>query len=93
MSNNQHWDPENWFFTVCDDHGVESQCEVLFTFEDTESKNNYIVYTDHTTDEEGHVRVYANQLDPECMDSNLLPITDDRIWDVIENILNQFRED
>ena len=39
-------------FKVMNDEGKEVECEVLFTFESDETKKNYIVYTDNTTDEE-----------------------------------------
>ena len=31
-------------FTVMDENGKEVSCEVLFTFDSEETKNNYIVY-------------------------------------------------
>ena len=46
-------------FTVTDDAGKEVECEVLFTFESDETKKNYMVYTDNTTDEQGNTKVYA----------------------------------
>ena len=47
-------------FKVMNDEGKEVECEVLFTFESEETKKNYIVYTDNTTDEEGNTKVYAS---------------------------------
>ena len=44
-------------FTVMNDKGEEVTCEVLFTFESEETKKNYIVYTDNTTDDDGNVKV------------------------------------
>ena len=46
---------ETMTFKVINDEGKEVECEVLFTFESDETKKNYIVYTDNTTDEEGNV--------------------------------------
>ena len=48
---------ERLTFKVIDENGKEIECEALFTFESEETKKNYIVYTDNTTDEEGNIRV------------------------------------
>ena len=50
-------------FTVMDENGKEVSCEVLFTFDSEETKNNYIVYTDNTTDDEGNVHSETNSID------------------------------
>ena len=47
-------DKENKF-KVIDKDGKEIEFEVLFTFESDETKKNYMVYTDNSTDEEGNV--------------------------------------
>ena len=45
-------DKENKF-KVIDKDGKEIEFEVLFNFESDETKKNYMVYTDNSTDEEG----------------------------------------
>lgn len=47
---------EKMTFKALNKDGVEVECEVLFTFESDETKKNYMVYTDNTTDENGNVR-------------------------------------
>ena len=44
---------EKMTFKVTDENGKEVEFEVLFTFESDETKKNYMVYTDNTTDEAG----------------------------------------
>ena len=44
-------------FTIIDDKGVERSYDVLFTFDNDETKKSYIVYTDNTTDSTGNVEV------------------------------------
>ena len=61
-------------FKVINDEGKEVECEVLFTFESEETKKNYIVYTDNTTDEEGNTKVYASIYNPNEAETKLLPI-------------------
>lgn len=80
-------------FTVMDANGKEVTCEVLFTFDSEETKKNYIVYTDNTTDEEGNVRVYASTFDPNSENTELKPIETDREWKIVETILDSIQED
>lgn len=80
-------------FTVMDENGKEVTCEVLFTFDSEETKKNYIVYTDNTTDEEGNVRVYASTFDPNTENTELKPIETDREWKIVETILDSIQED
>lgn len=80
-------------FTVLDENGKEVTCEVLFTFDSEETKKNYIVYTDNTTDEDGNVRVYASVYNPDSENTELLPIETDREWKIVETILESIQEE
>lgn len=80
-------------FTVMNDEGKEVECEVLFTFESEETKKNYIVYTDNTTDKDGNVKVYASVYDPKGENTELLPIETEREWKIIETILESIQEE
>ena len=75
-------------FTIVSDTGEEITCEVLFTYEDEKSKNNYIAYTDNTLDDEGNIKVYASIFNPEEENPVLLPIESDEEWKLIEGILS-----
>ena len=79
-------------FTIINDMGETLECEVLFTFDSDETKKSYIVYTDNTQDEEGNLKVYANTYDPSGKEPDLKPITEDKEWQVIENILASLHE-
>lgn len=80
-------------FTVMDENGKEVTCEVLFTFDSEETKKNYIVYTDNTTDDEGNTRVYASVFDPTKESTELMPIETEREWKIIETILESIQEE
>lgn len=80
-------------FTVLDEKGKEVTCEVLFTFDSEETKKNYIVYTDNTTDEEGNVRVYASTFEPGNENTELKPIETEREWKIVETILESIQEE
>lgn len=82
---------EKMTFKVVNDEGKEVECEVLFTYEDDETKKNYIAYTDNTTDEEGNTKVYASIYNPDEDETKLLPIETEKEWKVIETILDELQ--
>ncbi len=84
---------EQMRFKVIDDNGKEIECEVLFTFESDETKKNYIVYTDNTTDNDGNTKVYASIYTPNEENLNLKPIETEKEWKIIETILNELQEE
>ena len=80
-------------FKALNKDGVEVECEVLFTFESDETKKNYMVYTDNTTDENGNVRVYASIYNPDQPESDLIPIESEAEWKIIETILEELQNE
>ena len=74
-------------FKVIYREGKEIEFEILFTFESDETKKNYMVYTDNTKDEEGNTKVYASTYDKEGEDLSLKPLTTEKEWKIIDNIL------
>lgn len=84
---------EQMKFKITDENGKELECEVLFTFESDETQKNYIVYTDNTTDDEGHTKVYASIYEPDSETLNLTPIETEKEWKIIETILNEIQEE
>ena len=80
-------------FIVLDENGEEVTCEVLFTFNSEETKKDYMVYTDNTTDEEGNIKVYASIFDPNAEKTELIPIETEREWKIIETILESIQEE
>ena len=82
---------EKMTFKVMDENGKEIDCEVLFTFESTETNKNYIVYTDDSVDEEGNTRVYASIYNPGEEQLKLSPIETDKEWKIIETVLEELQ--
>ena len=82
-------------FTVINDEGKETVCDVLFTFDSDETKKSYVVYTDNTKDENGNIRVYASIFNPNDNGdgTELLPIQTEKEWKVIEKILESLQEE
>ena len=79
-------------FTMLDEKGQEHTYDVLFTFDSDETHKSYIAYTDNTTDENGNIKVYANTYDPTGESLALEPLTEEKEWKVIENILMSVQE-
>ena len=80
-------------FVVVDDKGKEVECEPLFTFESEETKKQYVVYTDNTTDKQGNTKVYASIYNVTDKGVELLPIKTEREWRVVETILDTIQEE
>ena len=63
-------------------------------------RDNYIVYTDNSIDEEGNIRVYASIYNPadlqvvegeELAALELIPIETEKEWKIIETILEEMQ--
>lgn len=74
-------------FTITNDQGETLECEVVMTIDSDEFKKSYIIYTDHTMDETGNLKIYASIYDPTGASLDLKPVTEDKEWDMIEAIL------
>lgn len=74
-------------FTMTNDKGEKVECEVILTIDSDEFGKSYLVYTDHTMDDNGNIKTYASIYDPSGKDLNLNPVTTDEEWDMIEAVL------
>ena len=75
-------------FVIENAEGQSVECEILFTFESDKTDDVYLVYTDHTVDEEGSTKVYASIFDGQ----NLLPVETEAEWQIIEVHLEKLKE-
>ena len=84
---------EKMTFKALNKDGVEVECveKVSKIIELNETKKNYMVYTDNTTDENGNVRVYASIYNPDQPESDLIPIESEAEWKIIETILEEIQ--
>lgn len=78
---------------VYDEEGNEVVCDILFTFDNDETKKSYVAYTDNTKDSDGKVRVYASIYDKNDPEMKLEEIKSDKEWKVIDTILNTLQEE
>ena len=79
-------------FVIKNNEGKELECDVLFTFDNEETKKSYIIFTDNTLDENNNIKVYANTYDPEGNSEDLGPIETEKEWQIIENLLSSLQE-
>ena len=78
---------------VYDEQGNELVCDILFTFDNEETKKSYIVYTDNSKDKNGKIQVYASTYDPADPSMKLGEIKTDKEWKVIDTILETLQEE
>lgn len=84
---------ESMSFTVLDENGVETKCDVLFTFDSEETGKSYIVYTDNSVDVDGNTKVFASTYNPDSEDRQLMPIETEKEWKIIEIILDEIQSE
>ena len=78
---------------VYDEKGNEVVCDILFTFDNEETKKSYIVYTDNSRDTEGRIQVYASIYNPEDPKMKLEEIKTEKEWKVINTILETLQDE
>lgn len=79
-------------FTVCDSAGNAVECDILFTYESTETGKEYIVYTDNSKID-GYIQVYASVLaETDDGDYRLDPLESEEEWLTVETLLNEIQE-
>ncbi len=84
---------ENGKIEIVGENGEKIVCDILFTFDNEETKKSYMVYTDNSKDENGKVRVYASIYDPEDPQSKLEEIKTEKEWKVINTILETLQQE
>lgn len=80
-------------FTVIDENGNESLCEILLTFHSDTFNKNYVIYSIPGQNDEDEIEVsaacYQETSDEE---GDLMPIETDEEWELIEQVLADFEE-
>lgn len=78
---------------VLEDGSID-EVEVLLTFEFTDTKKEYIVYTKNETDDAGNVTIYvASLLRVEGQDPKLGSVESDEEWARIKNVLKELSKE
>ncbi len=78
---------------VLEDGSID-EVEVLLTFEFTDTKKEYVVYTKNETDDAGNVTIYvASLIRTEGQDPKLGSVETDEEWARIKNVLKELSKD
>ena len=78
---------------VLEDGSID-EVEVLLTFEFTDTKKEYVVYTKNETDDAGNVTIYvASLIRVEGADPKLGSGETDEEWSRIKNVLKELSKD
>ena len=78
---------------VLEDGSID-EVEVLLTFEYTDTKKEYVVYTKNETDDAGNVTIYVASLTrTEGQDPKLGSVETDEEWARIKNVLKELSKD
>ena len=66
--------------------------EILYTFNSTKTKKDYIIYTDHTRDENDNLNIYSSIYYPFESDRELEPVESNEDFMEVEQFLNKMGE-
>ena len=76
---------------IIDDNNETTEYEIILAFKWSKTNKNYVVYTDHTTNDDGNLNVYASIYYPDD-DTKLDPIETDEEWNQIEERLDNLHQ-
>lgn len=74
------------YLKMIDEEGNEVEYEILCAYKLTETKKNYVIFTDNTFDVSGNLNVYASIYYP-SENNRLESIETDEEWQEVENRL------
>ena len=77
-------------FTFLSEDGKEIECELVLSFYIKNKDKNYMLFTDHTYDEDKNLKIYVYY--NTSKDETLIPVTDDKEFEIIENIYKNIQE-
>lgn len=68
------------------------EVEVICTFSSEQTKKDYVVFTDYTTDESGAWTTYAYSYDKTGANKTLYPLETEEEWNTVDAILSKLTE-
>ena len=70
----------------------DKEYDILFTFDNEEETEKYVVYTDNSLDDEGKIQIFASKYNPDINAEKLLPVESDEEWKSIQFLLTYAME-
>lgn len=77
------------YLTTVDNDGVEEKSEIILAFEFKDTKREYIVYTNHETDQYDNITIYVSEVDRTGGSPRLLGVPDGREWKRVREVLKE----
>ena len=85
---------EKKIMSVIQEDGSIDEVEILVTFEFTDTKKSYVVYTKNEVDEKGNITVYASSIiESEAQDVKLGGIETEEEWNRIKEVLKSLAKE
>lgn len=82
-------DTSKKMLTLVLDDGTEEEVEIVFSFEFSDTKKEYVIYTKNETDENGNVTLYASTVTRGANGPTLSNIGTDEEWSRIKDVLRE----
>lgn len=82
-------DTEKKKLTLVLEDGTEEEVEIIFSFEFSDTKKEYVIYTKNETDENGNVTLYASSVTRGENGPMLSNIETDEEWSRIKDVLRE----
>lgn len=81
--------------TIIDEEGNETLCQILFTFVSEVNNRNIVVFypVESAEDDEDGIELSAAYFTEDDENGSLDEITEDEVWEEIEDAIHQFEEE
>ena len=79
--------------TIIDEEGNEQEVEVIVAFEFKDTEQEYVVYTQNETDDNGNITIYVSKINEVDGESKLSGIDDDEEWSRIKDVLRELSKE
>lgn len=86
-------DEEKMVMDINLEDGTVEKVEVLFSFEFTDTKKEYIVYTKNEIDSSGNVTIYVSSVTRTENGPKLGSVESDEEWSKIKDVLRELSKD
>lgn len=84
---------EKKIMSIIQEDGSIDEVEILVTFEFTDTKKAYVIYTKNETDDRGNVTVYASSIIDEPTGVRLGGVQTEEEWTRIKEVLRKLAKD
>lgn len=84
---------ENRMITIVSEDGKEEQVEVIVAFKFKDTEQEYVVYTQNETDDNGNITIYVSKINEVDGESKLSGIEDEEEWGRVKEVLRELSKE